>query len=174
MPLSQRNLPASFWNSEYQYPAAAAAASAASLSSLTAAAGHAALAAGHADLYAAASAGHDPYGNSLLQAASNDPWQNYMAAAASGGAAAAYSAHRHASDMYSAARLNPQSYSSLFLQSSAAGLRQGRKGEAAAAGGWGAAAAAAGAHSAAAAGALDGYGASTHSHYSAMTGEPGI
>ena len=96
-----------------------------------------------------------------------------MAAAASGNAAAAYSAHRHASDMYSAARLNPQSYSSLFLQSSAAGLRQGRKGEgaAAAAGGWGAAAAAAGAHTAAAAGALDGYGASTHSHYSAMTGK---
>ena len=94
-----------------------------------------------------------------------------MAAAAGGGyAAAAASHHRHhtaaasAADMYtSAARLNPQ-YSSLFLQST---VRQGRSGlgKSAAADGWGAAAAAAG-HAATS---LDGYG-SSHSHYSAMTG----
>ena len=138
LPLSQRNLPASFWIAEYQYP-----------SSL----GHAALAAGH-DLYsvaAAASAGHDPYSN-MLQAASNDPWQNYMSS---------YSAHRASSamhDVYSA-RLNQQ-YPSLFLPgaAAAAGVRQGRKGSDS----WAAAAGAAGGH--------DGYGGS-HTHYNPMTGK---
>ncbi|TRY76239.1 hypothetical protein TCAL_09229 [Tigriopus californicus] len=142
IPLSQRNLPASFWNSDYHYSSSAA------LSSQLAAAGHAALAAGHADIY-------DPYTNSALLQASNDPWQNYMAAAASGSAYSA--AHRAAGmhDMYSA-RLNQQ-YSSLFLQSSAAAVRQGRKDS------WGG-----GGHGAA----IDGYG-STHPHYNAMTGLEG-
>ena len=65
LPMSQRNFPASFWNSDYQYPASSvsgASGAASSLSSL--AMGHAALISGHhtaADIYGAAA--HDPYAN---------------------------------------------------------------------------------------------------------------
>ena len=65
LPMSQRNFPASFWNSEYQYPVSSvsgASGAASSLSSL--AMGHAALISGHhtaADIYGAAA--HDPYAN---------------------------------------------------------------------------------------------------------------
>ena len=63
--MSQRNFPASFWNSDYQYPVSSvsgASGAASSLSSL--AMGHAALISGHhtaADIYGAAA--HDPYAN---------------------------------------------------------------------------------------------------------------
>ena len=164
IPLSQRNLPASFWNSDYQHYSAASAANSNSSSSLShlAAAGHA-----HAALQAHASSHahdlYDPYGTNTLLG--NDPWQNYMAAGSAYRAAAGAAAGMSAHDMYSAARLGSSQYSSLFLGSSVG--RGGRKDQ------WAGSGAGGGhAHTAAAAAAatLGDYGAS-HSHYNAMTGE---
>ena len=63
--MSQRNFPASFWNSDYQYPTASVSGASGATSSLSSLAmGHAALISGHhtaADIYGAAA--HDPYAN---------------------------------------------------------------------------------------------------------------
>ena len=79
--MSQRNFPASFWNSDYQYPVSSvsgASGAASSLSSL--AMGHAALISGHqtaADIYGAAA--HDPYANLFgYGAAAGNTTGNYI------------------------------------------------------------------------------------------------
>jgi hypothetical protein len=92
LPLSQRNLPASFWISNYQYPISAGAASS-TFSSFAHDLYH-----HHAHQAAAAAAVADPYsGNPLLGSSDVDPWQNYMAAAAG----SAYSAAHHRAGNFS-------------------------------------------------------------------------
>ena len=84
IPLSQRNLPASFFISNYQYPISSGGSS--SFSSFAHDLYH-----HHAHHAAAAAAAADPYSGSPLLGADVDPWQNYMAAAAG----SAYSAAHH-------------------------------------------------------------------------------
>ena len=84
IPLSQRNLPASFFISNYQYPISSGSSS--SFSSFAHDLYH-----HHAHHAAAAAAVADPYSGSPLLGADVDPWQNYMAAAAG----SAYSAAHH-------------------------------------------------------------------------------
>jgi len=146
LPLSQRNFPASFWNSEYHsLPSSEVASAASSLASIAGQSAHS-----H-DLYPS-----DPYasaGTSMV-----DPWQNYMAAAASGHAAY-YSAGAAAA---AAGRLNQYHHhpSTAFLLQ-----RQGRPSTSSSS-----SAAANSSAAAAAAAAVEGYGAAA---YSAMTGLEG-
>jgi hypothetical protein len=84
IPLSQRNLPASFFISNYQYPISTGGSS--SFSSFAHDLYH-----HHAHHAAAAAAAADPYSGSPLLGADVDPWQNYMAAAAG----SAYTAAHH-------------------------------------------------------------------------------
>ncbi|XP_040563422.1 uncharacterized protein [Lepeophtheirus salmonis] len=114
LPLSQRNLPPSFWNSDYQYPLSSLGHFHAGSSSVSGS-----VAGGGIGISASDSYSHDPYTNPAFLGAANDSWQNYMSSYHHHhhhAAAASHAASRGMHDMYSASRLNPQ-YSSLLLQS---------------------------------------------------------
>lgn len=151
LPLSQRNFPASFWNSDYQSLSSSSevASAASSLASIAGQPAH------PHEFYTS-----DPYAGAAPGSGMVDPWQNYMAAAASGHAAY-YSAGAAAA---AAGRLNQYHHhpSTAFLLQ-----RQGRSSTSSSS----SAAAASSSAAAAAAAAVEGYGAAAA--YSAMTGLEG-